>query len=324
MTATSPTRPATQGVARPTATADERPRARDAGALPRIVYILGAGRSGTTVLGILLGNLPTVFYGGELVAWNRLAGQPVSDRPDTVELWEAVAALVPDRRRHHAVDYWALLEHHAALLRPRRLRDPVLRRRHEEVNLELFRALRTVTGCEVLVDSSHYPLRAWRLRRMSGLDVRIVHMVRDPRRVIDALQNPEQRRVPMHPAQANLYCLTVALLSRIVLLRVPREHRITVRHEDLTSDPQGVLERVARFVGADPSHTDVDDLEVGPLFLGNRLRHQERLAIGERAPQPSRLSTTWRIVTAVVQVPLLVGYGYLPRRAHPARRRRRA
>lgn len=286
-------------------------------ALPRIIYILGAGRSGTTVLGILLGNLPTVFYGGELVAWNRLAGLPVSERPDTVELWETVATRVPDRERHHAVDFWAGLEHHSALLRPDRLLDPQLRREHEKVNLDLFRAIRGVTGCEVLVDSSHYPLRAWRLRRMRGADVRIVHMVRDPRQVIDALQKPEQRRVPMHPAQANLYCLAVAILSRLVLLRVPADQRVTVRYEDLTRDPQSVLDRLASFIGADPSHVDIDDLAVGPLFLGNRLRHQARLAITERPPDPSRLSAFWRIVTAVVQMPLLLAYRYLPRGHRP-------
>src|SRR5690606_31895384 len=151
-----------------------------------------------------------------------------------------------------------------------------------------------------------FPLRAWRLSRMPEVDLRVVHMVRDPRQVVSALQNPEQRHVPMHPAQANLYCLAVAALSRVVLLTIPRARRVTLRHEDLVADPGGELRRLAGFLGRDPSGVRVDDLEVGPLFVGNRLRRQRRLAIVDRPPGPSPLSRAWRGITFVAQLPLLV------------------
>ncbi len=36
---------------------------------PKVIYVMGAGRSGSTTLGITLGNCANVFYAGELDNW---------------------------------------------------------------------------------------------------------------------------------------------------------------------------------------------------------------------------------------------------------------
>src|SRR5258708_36823074 len=36
---------------------------------PKVVYVLGAGRSGSTIIGVALGNCPDAFCAGELPLW---------------------------------------------------------------------------------------------------------------------------------------------------------------------------------------------------------------------------------------------------------------
>ena len=43
--------------------------AREGRVRPRVIYIMGAGRSGSTILGVSLGNCADLVYAGELDKW---------------------------------------------------------------------------------------------------------------------------------------------------------------------------------------------------------------------------------------------------------------
>lgn len=274
-----------------------------------VLYIMGTGRSGSTLLGITLDSVPGVFYGGELFAWNHFQGVPISDDASLLRFWEDVGRGIaePDRAFDH--DFYRELEHPRSLFTsPRRRRQS--HPPHHAHNAALFRRIGEVTDASVVVDSSHFPLRALLLRRNPALDVHVVHLVRDPRTVINALQNDEQRAVPMRPWIANAYCWAVAVLSGLALLRFPSDKRVTIRYEDLVVDPQCVVDRVCALLGLPTSRCDFDRLPVGKIFQGNRLRHRTSVAI---SPQPHvpRLPPVWRAATAVLQAPLLAAYGYI-------------
>src|SRR5690348_3987075 len=57
---------------------------------PKVVYVMGAGRSGSTVLGVTLGNCAGVFYAGELDAWLPRSGAPQLDDDTRVRFWDQV------------------------------------------------------------------------------------------------------------------------------------------------------------------------------------------------------------------------------------------
>jgi hypothetical protein len=117
--------------------------------------------------------------------------------------------------------------------------------------------------------------------------------------------------------QANLYCLGVALLSALVLARLPASRRLVVRYEDLVGDPGATLARLARHLGLDATGVDPAALAVGPIFQGNRVRHRRQLAIEPPGAAPPVRPGPARIVTALLQAPLLLAYGY---RRGPRRR----
>ncbi|MCZ6675379.1 MAG: hypothetical protein O7C75_20815, partial [Verrucomicrobia bacterium] len=53
----------------------------------KVIYIMGTGRCGGTILGILLGNLKDIFYAGELAFWHKFKGVPKTDNEEVLKFW---------------------------------------------------------------------------------------------------------------------------------------------------------------------------------------------------------------------------------------------
>jgi hypothetical protein len=162
----------------------------------RVLFIGGLGRSGSTLLDRMLGQLHGVWSVGELVhIWqrglqeNNLCGCGRRFRDchfwrrvgeEAFGGWEAldvdeVLALKQAVDRNRCVPLMCL----PALWPPYRARL----RRYLDLLDRLYRAVRRVAGTPLLVDASKHASHAFLLRRMPGLDLRLVHLVRDSRGV---------------------------------------------------------------------------------------------------------------------------------------------
>ncbi len=153
-----------------------------------MIYSMGSGRSGSTVIERVLSSSPDVIAVGEIHALWRMAtadlvcscGQPV----DICEFWQAVFETADmDQSR---MDRLKTLEN--AVVRNRYLAgrrfdlrrlatDPQITemRGHQS---RLFAAIRAVSGRPVVLDSSKAGPRGW---LMAGLvDCQILHVTRDP------------------------------------------------------------------------------------------------------------------------------------------------
>ena len=113
----------------------------------------------------------------------------------------------------------------------------------------------------------------------------------------------------MHPAKANIYCWLVALLSELALLRVPSSRKLRVRYEDFAERPLKEIERVVRQLELREGLTSPRDLRTGSMFTGNRLRKSKKISIS-RQPSKQQMSNAWRVVSTILQAPLLLRYGY--------------
>ncbi len=278
--------------------------------MTKVLYTMGAGRSGSTVLGIALGNLGSVFYAGELFAWPLFGGKPKTEKKPTLAFWKKVGEGISDRERHFQAPYHRRLEHPSALVRPWVFLGSELARDHARYHAEFFARIEAESGAEVIVDSSHYPLRLVKLRKIPSLDVFVIYLVRDPRQVISALQKETQRSQPMHPFKANIYCLTVWLLSLIAYLSTPAARRIKVRYEDFTRDPDAAVQKIADRFGIEDDLHDFDDLEVGHVFQANRIRHLEVVSVRNEASELN-LSRGWSLASTLMQLPVLLTNRYL-------------
>lgn len=299
---------------------------------PRVLFVGGLGRSGSTLLELLLAASPEVCALGEVVhLWQRGlvdddrcgCGQPFY----RCEFWQAVgerafggwsqvdvgevAALkaAVDRTRH--------LPRLAGARLPERLRGPV--DRYTDFYVRLYRAARAVSGAQVVVDSSKHASLAYALRWADQLDLRVLHLVRDSRGVAHswakAVRRPEVTNGEQYmPRWSPLTVCTLWTVQNLAFDRLRRRMPVTrLRYEDLTADPETTLAAVRSLVGlpARDSAPPTTDPPVCHSVAGNPLRFAGG-PLRVRRDEAWRTALSWRRRTTVglLTLPLRLRYGY--------------
>jgi hypothetical protein len=267
---------------------------------PKVVYVMGAGRSGSTILGVALGNCVDVFDAGELDAWLRRSGIPNFAGAERMRFWGAVRREVPEGDSLFGDLAWRYLEHSLALFRITAWsKRRQLRRRYRKITESLYHAIAHNSGAVHVIDTSHYPLRARELQRLSGIDLYIVYLVRDPHSVVESFNRKDGAQNWKSPVATNAYLWLTHALSVSVFLRHRRDRRLFLRHEDFIANPERVLTRVQECIDTAPGLPDLRSLTTGIPFQGNRLLRSEVLALRRGVgPPPRRLA-----ITTLLQLP---------------------
>jgi hypothetical protein len=310
----------------------------------RVLFVMSHGWSGSTLLGNALGELEGAVHVGELRAlWDEglLAGGICGCGRSLAECdrWSAIAADVLDELGERAESLAALNRSVARvrtaprlLLRTDAAGWPSL----ERVLLTtaaLYRAIRDRTGARLIVDSSKRAGNAAVLRLVPGLDVRYVHLLRDPRAVAYSWR---RRSEPGHgPVATARDWASFNVLFEAVRRRHDPARSIRIRYEDLVLSPQPTLARAAAVAGEPGARLPLVDrrtihLDPNHTVLGN----PSRFRTGD---VPLELDREWearlppadrRLITSLT-APLLVRYGYplgrpgavlasISRRSYPA------
>ena len=162
----------------------------------RVVYVAGVSHSGSTLLGHILGEYEDSSYVGEIRnAWQRgvLENQVCTCGAtfDHCRFWQAVIARLPFPASDRAKELSFLHRKavHPSLAFPftwTHLPAPDLTV-FSAATEELYAAIAEIAGVHQLVDSSKSPLYARLLATLASIDLRIVHLVRDPRATVYSL-----------------------------------------------------------------------------------------------------------------------------------------
>ena len=138
--------------------------------------------------------------------------------------------------------------------------------RQDRANLTFIESALSYAGASVFVDNSHSPHRLRHLRRVLGLEITVVHLIRDFRGV--ALSNMELRS--WDPAVAVQYWLR----QQSNIIRIACEFRATLRvlYEVLCSETDTTLFHIHRCLGL-PAHPYSGDFKSSEHhILGNVMR----------------------------------------------------
>jgi len=310
--------------------------------MTRVVFLAGLGRSGTTLLERALAELPGVEALGEVNhLWHRSL---VEDEPcgcgeafSHCPYWQAVG--------NKAFGGWGNVDVAAvdqAQSKAMRLRQIVGLARGDvrlapaaaliaDHHRRVYDAASSVAGASVLVDSSKHPALAYILRHEPGIDLRVVHVVRDSRGVayswMKKIERPEGRsggseRLMTRYRPSASALLWLAHNSSTTMLRRLGTPVMLVRYESFVQEPRRALAAVAEFASLELDTNAFDFVEDDAIRLrpahtasGNPLRFASgRLEIRPDEAWRSQLPLSKRLLVSALTYPQLAHYGFAGRR----------
>lgn len=229
--------------------------------MPVIVYIVGVGHSGSTLLDLLLGSHSRTFSVGELIALST-AGKP--GRRERV-LASPCGCGAPTK---HACSFWSAVDRklradHATSLGELDVESPDPDS-FREVNRALYETIAEASGRPYVVESSK---RSFRFRRLvdAGFDVRPIHILRAPHGVIASTV----RKGHDWREECRRYSRQAVRTRRLL---AEREH-MRIRYEALATRPEATVRGIMEWLGLDfePGQLRWNDV-VHHTLAGNRMR----------------------------------------------------
>jgi hypothetical protein len=301
----------------------------------RLLFVAGAGRSGTTILNTILGQVPGFVSVGEVrYIWERAfgenhrcgCGEPFADCP----FWSDVIARAfgpagPPAPEPVSRDLLSRLRilHVPAMIARSALGRPTVPPHHNDAAIHaIYRALADTPGVEVIVDSSKLPPYGKLLERLPGVDLRVINVVRDPRANAWSWRRVKQtgdtdKNETME--QLELWRSSLVWSAWNVLIArwfPPSDRSITVRYEDFVARPRETTARIVAMAGGDASALPFVDEHTATLarthtVAGNPNRHQSgtvALRVDDEWASAMPAAQKW-FVTALT-FPLIRRLGY--------------
>lgn len=324
----------------PSASAAETP----IGGKVKVLYVAGWGRSGSTLLGRIIGQIADFFLVGELrYVWdrglieNRLCGCGVPFRECPV--WRSIMSRAfgdtsgPDARALVSAREQGVRTRHLALGSLAGLHGKLSGMgEYLEATERLYAAAGEATGSRVIVDTSKFPSYAYALQSVPGIDLYVLHLVRDPRATAyswatrrklrrDRADVPDTFMTSHGDVKSSLVWDEWNLAIERIRRRAPERYML-LRYEDFVGGPRSSVASILRFLGegtASPPFSDDRQvsLEVPHAFSGN----PDRFVTGPVKIEPD---DKWRdemghgrqLAVTAITLPGLLRYGY-PLRARP-------
>lgn len=295
---------------------------------PRILYVAGYSRSGSTLLDMMLDTSPRIASTGELAylgadaatagrlctcgaAYGDCAryGGWLATRPPG----EAARLRAVERRG----DLKRLLAEHV---------PDTAKAEYRAYGRSLFSHVAGATGADLIVDSSKSARdaagRPLALSHLAGLDVRVLHLTRDPRHTVMSYVTQGSnwaREGHRAPGPLDTWRPVVGwVLANRIARHIGRvlgpERYMHLRFEDLLADPADALSRIGGFIGIDLGDV-ADRVRAGSAFTaghmvgGNRARLTPQV-LRPGTPPPARLPQAHALCLGLVGRPLAREFGY--------------
>ncbi len=267
-----------------------------------VIYLLGCGRSGSTLLDLVLGAHPRVASVGEVWYHSRwvknnfecTCGAPFA----SCGFWQAVAAKL---RACEGETLVAPVQNRRAkagaflrLLRSKKLPSRKQAQGYALATQRLFKAVQEVANKPVILDSSKNPMRLLYLCASGFFNVKVIHLIRDGRAYLNSTRRPvgmPAQGGATAPAQsawrATWRWLLTNALSTLLCSRLPQTSWCTIKYEDFANESAAVTQRLCEFLNLNfAPELLAGDKPVAHNISGSRWRFQTGGAI--------RLDEKWR------------------------------
>lgn len=300
-----------------------------------VLYVMGYGRSGSTLMDRLLGSYDDIVGCGELTnvaesGWVNNEFCSCSQRVRSCVFWSSVYDLwsegkySKDAKEFHNLKskyethkyFWKAAAGYGSL------GEADYECYMHDLGL-LYSSIHEVSGKKTIVDSSKNVSRAYNLSLLPTASTYFLHLVRDCRGVVYSLEKSHEK-IPEKGVQQDLepnsWARSVAAWSLYnyeceMLKKRIQDDTITIRYEDLTREPIKTLAKVEGLLGI-PKFSDqaIDRLASGQADLhtvaGNRLRMKKGMKIKQDVSWHAGLPSWKRKAVELISPHLMKKYRY--------------
>ncbi len=302
----------------------------------KVIYILGYGRSGSTILGSLLGQHAQAVNVGEMVqlpneGWRLNNYCACGQRGNDCHFWSEVKHRWLQLSDLGSVDEYISMQRRylgvsASLpyIRPNAGSEPE-NLAAAQATAALYRAVAEVSGKNIIIDSSKLPQWAFAVSAVPDIDLRVIHLVRDGRSTAHSLAKTYQRDdvagVQMdilgRPVWSTAFRWSVYNLLSEYFITTSRVPSLRLRYEDFTSNPSAALDNIGHLADMDYAAVAADvkagkPLLAGHAIAGNRLRMNREIHLRSDDSSISKLNTVDEILFWAASGLMALRYGYRP------------
>jgi hypothetical protein len=292
------------------------------GAGPRNIKIVfvtaAAGRSGTTLIARLLGEIPGWVNVGEaqyLFDTKTRVGDPpcgCGKQVAACPFWKDIEEAIPDDAQNYA-RRWVRTRRFPLLLAGYR-RGPLSPGFHRflAVLQATYSEIARRAECRVIVDTTKSPWYPWALAQLASFDVYLLHLVRNPHAVVTSWST---RKNYIWPQPAWNVLARWSLHNMLFEWLAPRTRRYwRIRFEDFVRTPERMLESVVEQILGRPVALPF----VGPGRARVGVQHilvsnADKFDCGEvviRSDPPPLTTWSRRLLVGLFAFPLLRRYRY--------------
>ena len=229
----------------------------------KIIYILGSGHSGSTLLDIYLGSALGGESLGEIIWINQWIDKrnkrrcPCGEKLNECQLWgPALSGWLADIDPQGLSSYKALQPNFETpkspslymLSRQKKIRSTDFIK-YEELTYLLFKNIQSVNTAQYIVDSPKFPPRAFALLNNPYLDVFIIHLIKDPRAIAYSAIKRKKTSKTINPRWAlppDIWHLSLCWLmnnmqSDAIVKEAGDKRSLRVKYQDFALHPEKTL-----------------------------------------------------------------------------------
>ena len=298
----------------------------------KLIYILGPGHCGSTLLSRLLGEVPGFFNAGE-AGYNLFAkvreetqstpcgcGQSAGQCAFWTDIISGVSPEVQQYwRRIKWLRFHFLLRSLQRMWRPRAERADI-----GSTMAGTYAEIRRKAGCRAIVDASKSTIMAALLSRSPDLELYLIHLVRHPYGLVSSFGRRESWIPTMSLPECILKAWWLEYTGFEMVKRRACWHR-TILYEDLVKNPATVLGDLIEEING--RRVDLPLQQGKWLNLGSRHDLEGNPGVPrsgklEIRPAENRLPSWKKHLVWLTTFPLLWRYGYFSHRMEQLRDRR--
>ncbi len=276
-----------------------------------IIYLMGAGRSGTTILASLLNANNNIVTVGEMhqflehIIHNKKCS--CGSLLNTCKVWSPITKDYFNQNKEELIKlqkYLEKIESHKRIPISFFKSD----KKYIKFQEEIFSKIHKKHQSRYYLDSAKYISRALQLKKSNKLKIKIIYVVRDVRGVINSFS--KQVQTNKNPLATIIYYIIINFFGQLSAW-IYKKDVLKIKYEDLIENSSQTIAKISDFLEEDLS--DIIDvvekekfIEVPHIIGGNRLKSEKRIKLRKDLAWKKNLTRAKQIIYYFLSLPFML------------------